>query len=1031
MPKAFTTLFKILGVIILVVLIAMVLLPLLYKKEIFDQLKIRANENITGKIDFKDLDISFFKNFPKLSLSIDRPELSSYVNSDTTQLLLAKEINLHLDIWNVLSKRDRLDIKGFDILDPIVNIKIYHDGSANYEINKPVSTSEASSAGLNFKLSSYKVTNGTLNYRDSTTSFGFDNFNHQGSLEIRNDLTDISTITSLKNLNYNSNGTSYLKNADLGSNLDIGIDTKNKIYTIKKNDFLLNALKLILTGKIEDKLTEGYKLDLQLKAPGNDFKELFSLIPGTFTHDYKNVKSSGSFNLDAGFNGIYNPAKEDYPDWDINVKAMNGSIQYQNMPVAIDRVNLELISTNRSPQLSNMMIKVNPFSFYLNNNPIDGNLWVENLKNNPHISSKIKGLLNLEDFKNFIPLEKGTEISGIVDLNIQTDFFQSQIQQSKFEEIKLEGNTKISNLIYKTSDLPLIKINKADLQFTPSFCNINTLEMNLGKSDMSASGTINNPLAIINDGAQYSGNLSVLGRLFDANEFLTAEAANPNTVEEPSLIPSLISRADLKLNFQYDKLIYDTYSIKNATAKGSLRNSVLSIETMNLNINESDISGNAVFDNLLDYLYKNEVLKGNLNLKSPIFNANKFMQADLAATSDTSSPEVFMVPKDMNLELNFSTPTLIYDQLDLKNFTANLKVVKDELQFKEITSNSMGGSMALSGIYNSSNPSKPVFDMKYDMKKLQFPKIFENIKTFRAIAPIAKFMEGQFNSSFLFSGSLGKDMTPDFSTMNIGGIFETIDAAIKNYKPLESIANKLNVKEFKNLALKNTKNWFTVENGQIKVKELNYKLQDIDLSIEGVSKIQGPMDFNLKFRIPRNKLNQNAIGQTAETGLGFLKNLGSKVGVNIEQGSHVNVLVNLTGKLLDPDIKFKLLGSDGQSIEETGKDMVNEVVDKAKDSLRKRAEQEVDKAKEKAMKEAQRIEDSLRAIAAKKVEEEKNKVLKKAEEEAKKHIDSSLVNKGKEVLKDKIGKGTDEILKDSTVDKIKDKMKDWNPFKKK
>ncbi|MFN8329898.1 MAG: hypothetical protein U0T81_01540 [Saprospiraceae bacterium] len=45
-----------------------------------------------------------------------------------------------------------------------------------------------------------------------------------------------------------------------------------------------------------------------------------------------------------------------------------------------------------------------------------------------------------------------------------------------------------------------------------------------------------------------------------------------------------------------------------------------------------------------------------------------------------------------------------------------------------------------------------------------------------------------------------------------------------------------------------------------------------DLSIAGTTKIQGPMDFNFKIRIPRNKLNVGAVGEVAESGLGFLKN---------------------------------------------------------------------------------------------------------------------------------------------------------------
>ena len=169
-------------------------------------------------------------------------------------------------------------------------------------------------------------------------------------------------------------------------------------------------------------------------------------------------------------------------------------------------------------------------------------------------------------------------------------------------------------------------------------------------------------------------------------------------------------------------------------------------------------------------------------------------------------------------------------------------------------------------------------------------------------------------------------------------------------------------------------------------------------------------------------------------GMNYIKNLAKQAGVPLEIGSHVNVLINLTGKYDNPKINYKLLGSDGQSVEESSKEMIKEIGKKAEDSIRNRANQEIDKAKEKAMAEAKRIEDSLRIVANKKIEEAKKKALEKAAEEAKKHVDTALVNKGKVIIEDKLGKEAGKVLGEGgkkEVEKAKDKLKDWDPFKKK
>ena len=114
--------------------------------------------------------------------------------------------------------------------------------------------------------------------------------------------------------------------------------------------------------------------------------------------------------------------------------------------------------------------------------------------------------------------------------------------------------------------------------------------------------------------------------------------------------------------------------------------------------------------------------------------------------------------------------------------------------------------------------------------------------------------------------------------------------------------------------------------------------------------------------------------------------------------------------------------------------MINDVAKKAEDSIRNRANQELDKAKSKALAEAKRIEDSLRIVANKKVEEAKQKAIDKVADEAKKHVDTAITNKGKEILEDKLGKEAGKVLGEGgkkEVDKAKEKLKNWDPFKKK
>ncbi|MEO6691794.1 MAG: AsmA-like C-terminal region-containing protein, partial [Saprospiraceae bacterium] len=955
---------KILGIVLLLLITFAFLFPILYKKEIIQLIKSKSSEQINGKLEFSDLDISLIRHFPKLNIKLLNPYIDSYVNDDTSRLFEAKDLSVNLDLWNVFSKKERLDIKGFFLNDANILIKSYPNLKSNLDLLKDTSSSSKSEEGNFLRISQYEINHANIIYIDSASFMSIKNLTHHGQIDLNGNLADIETETQIDSLSLSNSGLSYLTKVKVNALLNLSYDLAAKRYLIKKNELSLNELKLLVEGEVKMPNADSYDLDLKIKSPNNQFKELFSLIPSAYKSDYKNVKSEGSFDLEGWTKGIFNSSLKQYPNWEFTCNVLDGGIQYNGMPAKLDQVNLKLFTSNHSPNMSDMNLIVDPFHLKLNNNPIEGRIHIDRVKSDPHVVTKLKGNINLTDFRNFMPLEKGTELSGIIDVNLDADFVESQVKANKLDQIKLDGFLKMKDILYKDPTMPGVNISEGDIIFNPNLCSINNVKMNLGKSDMSIQGNISNPLSIVNDNSTINGDFAIKGGLLDANEWLTKEDPANVVVQKPSSVPGYSKRSNITVNSHFDKVNYDTYKMNDVNVQGLLKSDNLRLNSFKLNINSNDMNGTADLQSIMDYVFNDKTLAGKINLSSETFDMNKFMASDVNTTGMTAEQEPFLVPKGMNLNIVFAGKKFIYDKVNLQDLRANLTVIDDEIQIKDLSSNALGGQMALSGIYNTLNPTKPVFDMKYDLRKIHFPKIFESIKIFSILAPIAKFIEGQFNSSFVFSGALSKGMTPDLSSLNLAGIIETIDAAIKNYKPLEAISAKLNIKELKNLSLKNSKNWFTVENGQVNVKDLKYKLSDIDIDINGFSKIQGPMDYNLKFRIPRSKINKNVIGQTAETGLNYLKSLGSKIGVNVEQGSHINVMVSLTGKLLDPSIKFKLLGPDGQSLENEGKDLVKQAVDKAKDSLRKRAENEVDKAKEKAMKEVNRIEDSIRKVAA-------------------------------------------------------------------
>lgn len=1037
---------KLLGGLLLILLILGFLVPVLFKKEISSKIKTAINQNLNGSFDFEDASLSIFTHFPRLTLSLKKPSVVSYATGDTLNVFKASELSLSFDFWDIISKSESLVVKSFYLYDADIQGYIDANGVANYDIlkNKQPASNNSDTKAVNFKLDRYEVKNSRIIYIDKQTDMSLKivGLNNEGKCSILNDIFDIKAKTTIDSLDFVSTGISFLNHVNLNSNLNLIYDASKNRIDLKENELALNALKLSLLGYIQVKEEQSIEMDLKLNSPGTQFKDLFSLIPKAFIKNYQDVKSEGSFLINANINGILNQNSNIYPSWDFVCSVTNGGIQYPGMPVRLSAFNLNMSSKNIGPDLSKITVDLNPFSLLLNDKPVNGTLHFEDIVDNAHVIGNIKANLDLNDYKQFMPLDKGVDLSGLIHTDLSFDFRKKQVELGDFENIALKGDFVISNLIYKDLTMPRVAIPKMNLEFNPKLCNISNAQIELGRSDINLKGYIENPLTLLMDEGEIKSNVQLKGNVFDANEWLEPEASsasNTEPIDSSFFVLNLCKRLNVSALGSYQKIIYDTYLMDNSTVQLDYIKDKLNLKQLNMTINQNVIQGNGIIDGPMAWVYQNKTLKGDIRITGEQFNLTKFMESGSTIVDSKNQTAVvdtapFKVPDAMDFGINFSFRTLSYDKLVLNNFKGNLQIVQDEIQFRDLTSSALGGQMNLAGIFNTEDSNKPKFDLKYDLKKIQFGKAFESIVSVQKLAPIIKFIEGFFNSSFVCSGSLNKDLSPNLDQLNLSGIIETLEGAIKNYKPIELIAQKLKLDDLKSLNLKNTKNWFSIENGVVSLKEMSKTWNDIDMKVLGTSKLSGPMDFDFKFRIPRNKINNNAIGASAETGLSYLKSLANKAGVNIETGSHINVLVNLSGLYTDPKFSFKLLNADGQSIENSGSELVNQAVDKAKDSIIKRADQELDKAKQKAMEEAKKLEDSLRNMAIRKADEEKQKALDKLGTEAAKHIDSNLVNKGKEVLNDKLGKNADKILKDGgkkEADQIKEKVKDWNPFKKK
>lgn len=1012
------------AILLVLLLGSLLILPYLFKDEIVAQVKTAANENLNATVDFKDVDVSFFRHFPRLSVGLEGLEVTGMAEFEGVKLVQCERLDVAVNLWSAIFG-DAVEINGLYLQRPILKVYVLSNGKANYDITKPddsPKTATTTESSGKIKLDHYAINDGSLYYDDRSLGMEveIDGLNHEGSGEFYADLYDLAMETHASALSVNYGGIQYLRNARTDWTTTLSADMKNMKFTLQNNDLKVNDLRLLLDGWVQmPENTEDILMDLKFGTPENTFKSLLSIIPGAYTKDFGDVQANGSVQFGGMAKGKYN--EKSYPAFKLDFKVANADFKYPSLPLGVSNINVDMSINNPDATLNGLSVNIPKFSLRVGSNPLEGYFNLKNPVTDPTVDTKINGTLNLGELSKAFPVDGVQELAGIIRANMMIKASMSQIDRQQYDQVQMAGDFGMQGISYKATDMPAVKINNLSTSLTPQRVNIQNFDAKLGKSDLKASGSIDNLLAYFSTTKTMTGALNFNSAYFDANEWMTEEPADASGGKVPTDVPppaseKVFDRWDFTMDGHIGRLKYDTYDLSDLNMKGHFMPNKMSVDNFGLKLGESDLSGSGQILNAWNYLFDNQTVSGVVNLRSNYFDLNQFMTDETAApaaAASSSTPaapaaaEVIPVPENMDMTLNANFAQVKYTNLTLNNLDGQVVVKNSAAKLNNCTADLLGGQVGLNGSYDTKDLAKPAFNMDMAMQNIGFRDAYQSFATVKTFAPIAQSIDGRFNTTLALTGILGRDMTPDFTTLSAAGFLETINAIVNNFKPLNEMGTKLNLNYMNKLELKNTRNWFEIKNGMVIVKPFNVQMQDVAMQIGGSHGLASDMSYQILTKVPRSALEKSGVGSAANSGLNLLSSEASKLGVNIAQGEFINVRFDITGSYANPKLAMKVLGSDGQAtIKDQASATAGAALQQAKDSVTNVVNQKVEEAKEKARAAAEKAADSLRNIANQKTEEAK----KKAEEEAKKVLGDEGQKK---------------------VDDVKDKLNNWDPFKKK
>jgi hypothetical protein len=620
MKKIIKWFFRILVGLLGLLIIALIVIPVLFKDELLQKAKQEINNNVNAKVEFTDFKLSLLKSFPDLNIGMYDLSVVGIDKFEKDTLMYFKSFNVEVNLMSAIKKK--LEVNGIVLINPVINAIVLEDSTVNWDIAVPVEEiedtvleeemneveSDESTMDYRVKLTKFQIKNAIINYSDETSdmvaSINDLDFLLKGDFGL--DYSDIDIETSIEAINVKMAGLKYLKDAAFGFDAVIGADLENMIFTFEDNLFTLNDIALGFEGVVK-MLENDIDVDLKFGTRKTSFKSLLSMVPSVYLEGFEDLKTEGSLALSGDIKGIYNEAQT--PSANIRLVVENAMFQYPDLPKSVENIGIDLSVHYDGLENDNTKVDLNKFHMELANNPFDFSMKISTPFSDPYIKGALDVNLILKSLSDALPLED-MNLDGEIIANVQMEGNLSSIENEKYEDFKAKGKLQVKGFLFESGDLPAsVKIIETTFNFTPQFLELKSFDSKIGESDFQLNGKIENYIAYaLNDGI-LRGDFNLISSNINANEFIADDTAVETTIKETeaSEMPtdSVVEAAgvveipeniEFGLSSDIKHIVYDNMDITDLTGIFLVKDQKVIMNNLRMNLLEGYLGVNGEYN---------------------------------------------------------------------------------------------------------------------------------------------------------------------------------------------------------------------------------------------------------------------------------------------------------------------------------------------------------------------------------------------------------------------------------------------------
>ncbi len=899
MKKALRIIFITLGVILLI-LVFMLLTPFIFREKFAEIVKSTANKSLRTEMNFSSMEVSFFRHFPNLTISLNDFSLKSSAPFTMDTLVRAKDISFGVNLASLL--RGPFKINKVFLNKGNVLLQYNEKGASSFDVynSSADSSSKSDTASKNFSLQIEDISfiNTDFTYSDASIPMKIiaHGINYQGKSDLNQAILKLRSKVRIDSLDVIYNGVSYLRSKPVKAQLATSINLNSLDMKFEKNDLVIKDIPFEFKGEMSFR-KDGYSFFISLFSMWDDKYASASLWLVNTKTMWLSAKADINLNLanwakylgiqdvvPAGLLTLKMKAEGEYrtgqnpdsktpdtimlsiPDFTFTSTLTNGSFRYTKYPQALSDISFDLRASATNHDYRTIVVQLENLRAGFMKNKIEGYFRLRGLKDFP-VESHFTTRMNMAELKQVVPLDS-MDLRGILDIDL--DIKGNYAPEKKlFPVAQVSVKLKDGSIKTKYYPRPVENIN------ITAFVTNNT-----GKLSDTRIKLVPASFA------------------FEGNPFsLTADIADPDNVNYDIVSTGSIDIASIYRVFSQKGMDLKGYIATDLKLKGrqsdamsghieKLRNSGKLIlrdiafsstylpmpwivksgvfrfdndqiwfEKFDSRYGASDITLDGHLSNVVNYyLANNQTLKGSFNFHSNSLLLDEFMaeekESPPAANPAPQPTGVIIIPDNLEIGLKSDLKKISFRKLDISDLSANVEIKKGMVLLKGMKFGLIGCQVGMEATYGSINPNQAYFDFHVNADNFDIKRAYNEVELFRNLSASAGKCEGIVSLDYSLKGRIVGGMNPVYPSLEGGGTLTLTKVKVMGLKLFTAMSKNLDKEKIKDPDLTKVELKTTIKNSVITLEKTKMKISGFRFRVAGETSFDGQLNLKTRLGLP-------------------------------------------------------------------------------------------------------------------------------------------------------------------------------------